>query len=65
MLPSLPSLLSLLSLLFSLMIGVLASEIESRNEKDASAVGAEGNALRCLASILRASAPAADYPARC
>ncbi len=53
-------LIMLLSLLFSLMIGFLASEIENRNDKAASAVGAEGNALQSLASILRASAPAAS-----
>lgn len=53
-------LIMLLSLLFSLMIGFLASEIENRNEKAASTVGAEANALQSLASILRASPSAAS-----
>lgn len=51
-------LIMLLSLLFSLMIGFLASEIETRNEKATSAVSAEANAFQSLASILAASPPA-------
>ena len=50
----------LLSLLFSLTIGFLSAEIESRNDAAASTVGVEANALQTLAYILSASPPAAE-----
>lgn len=47
-----PDLTMLLSIMFGLMIGFLASEVESRNEKAANAVNAEANALQNIAPML-------------
>lgn len=50
----------LLSLLFSLTIGFLSAEIETRNESAASTVGMEANAFQTLAYMLSTSPRAAE-----
>ena len=48
-----PDLLIFLGVLFGLNIGFLGAEIEDRIQKAASAISAEGNAFRSIASTLR------------